>query len=352
MKRNFIFFVIIIIAGTGCKKNSAENISTGKKWIVTTVAGGSTHGGFLDGPASLAKFNAPNDVAVAPDGTIYVADYKNHRIRKIMAGQVSTLAGNSSGGIINGNSTLAEFEDPYRITLDPSGNLYIVDEGDIRIRKINSGGDVSFFAGTSTAGFLDGSASTAQFQLNEGGIVSDAQGNIYIGDMFNNRIRKIGTDNQVITVAGSTGGFTDGDAGTAQFNFPDGVTLDREGNIYVADEGNFCIRKITATGTVSILAGSGVMGTADGNGRLAQFGFIGDMVADSDGNIFVIDDNRIRKITPQGVVSTIAGSGPGYVDGDGTSAKFNGLSGIGIDAQGNLYVADVINNRIRKISYQ
>jgi len=350
--------MIVLTAGIGCKKdkqgdNSSTQSSTEKKWVVSTIAGDGT-GGFANGAALSAKFNAPVDVAVAPDGTLYVADYKNHRIRKIASGQVSTLAGNNSSGILNGNGPLAQFEDPYRIALDAGGNLYVLDEHDIRIRKISPTADVSTYAGTDKPGFLNGAVSIAQFQQDEGGIVADAQGNIYIGDTFNNSIRKISAG-QVSTLAGSGAeGFRDGDAGVAQFRFPDGIAFDQHGNLYVADQGNFCIRKITPDGLVSRFAGSGLSGSADGNAGVAQFNFISDMVADNMGNLYVIDDNRIRKVTPEGVVSTIAGStaGYGYVDGDGTSARFAGLAGLAIDAQGNIYTADINNNRIRKISFE
>ena len=147
-------------------------------------------------------------------------------------------------------------------------------------------------------------------------------------------------------------GFIDGDIATAHFRFPDGIAIDGQGDLYVADAGNLCIRKVTPAGVVSRLAGSGTRGTADGNATDAQFNLIGDIVADSRGNLYVTDDNSIRKITPQGVVSTIAGSTAGYVDGDGATAKFRNPIGLGIDAQGNIYVADGNNNRIRKISFQ
>jgi sugar lactone lactonase YvrE len=366
MKKHFIpLIAVLLIAVIGCKKTTQQSEPStqppvqpptvpppDKKWVVTTIAGDGTRG-YLEGPALSAKFNAPSDVAIAPDGTLYVADFRNHRIRKIAAGEVSTLAGNNSFGIVNDNGALAQFGNPYRIALDPAGNVYVIDEADIRIRKINTTANVSFFAGTNRAGFLDGPVLTAQFQWNEGGIVADIQGNMYISDQLNNRIRKVSIAGQVSTVAGNgTGGFQDGDAETAQFNFPDGIAFDTQGNLFIAELANYCIRKITPNGIVSRFAGNGIFGIADGAAGIAQFNSPGDMVADADGNLFVIDNNRIRKITPQGVVSTIAGGEEGYADGDGASAKFSGLSGLGIDAQGNLYAADINNNRIRKISLQ
>jgi len=284
---------------------------------------------------------------------MYVADYNDHRIRKISGGQVSTFAGNAGYGIVNGNGASAQFQNPYRITTDGNGNVYVLDGSDPRVRKISAAADVITYAGTNQPGFLNGAALTAQFSANASGVVTDAQGNVYIGDIFNHRIRKISVAGQVSTLAGSGAeGAGNGDAANAQFSYPQGVAADAQGNIYVADGGNFCIRKIATSGIVSRFAGSGTRGTADGTAMVAQFNLISDIVTDRQGNLYVGDNNSIRKVTPQGVVSTIAGSTEGYADGDGATAKFKGVGGLGIDAQGNIYVADINNNRIRKVSFQ
>lgn len=355
IEKHFVLFAVMIAtAGFGCKKNQAGGSAPPpeKKAVVSTIAGDGSDG-FANGPVLSAKFQSPVDVAVAPDGTIYVADYNDHRIRKIAGGQVSTFAGNGTFDIVNGNGGMARFKNPYRLAVDPAGNCYVLDQVDPRIRKITPAADVSTYAGTDKSGFLDGPALTAQFVVNAGGIASDGVGNIFIGDTFNGRIREISLAGQVSTTAGDGGeGLRNGDPGTAEFRYPAAVTGDKQGNLYVADDGNFCIRKITPAGEVSTFAGSGVRGTADGNATVAQFDLIEDIVADSQGNIYIIDDNRIRKVTPQGVVSTIAGSVAGYADGEGATAKFKDPGGLGIDALGNIYVADINNNRIRKISFQ
>ena len=194
------------------------------------------------------------------------------------------------------------------MTVDGTGNIYILDDSDPRIRKISPAADVSVYTGTEQPGFLNGDITIAQFQANKGGIAADAQGNVYIADTFNGRIRKISVSGEVSTIAGDgTEGLKNGDAATAKFRFPDGITIDRDGNLYVADAGNLCIRKITPSGMVSTLAGSGVQGTKDGDAASAQFSFIGDIVADNNGNVYVTDEDRIRKISAEGVVSTIAG---------------------------------------------
>jgi len=357
MKARFILFVLVIVtAANGCKKPKYDRPEpappTEKKWIVTTMAGEGTPS-FVNGPVSSATFHFPEDVAAAADGTMFVTDVLNFCVRKIAAGQVSTFAGSSGFGIVNGNGISAQFKNPYSVTLDAAGNLYTTDENDPRIRKISPGGNVSTYAGTETPGFANGNADTARF-FPGNSITADAQGNVYIADAINNRIRKISVTGQVSTIAGSdTAGFRDGIGASAQFSFPGGIALDRQGNLYVADRGNFRIRKITQDGQVSTFAGSGIPGVENGSAAEAEFSAeLRDIVIDSEGNLYLIDFNRIRKISSQGVVTTLAGSTAGFRDGDASSAKFDFPAGLGIDPQDNIYVADLNNNRIRKISFE
>lgn len=346
MKTKFIGFALVILtAGISCKKNKQENKPplAEKKWMVTTIAGDGT-AAFENGAALSAKFRTPQDVVVAADGTIYVTDADNHRIRKIKDGQVSTFAGSDSG-FVNSNGTSAKFGYPYSITLDANQNFYISDYDDSRIRKISSGGDVS----TYDVGFPE----WPPFFIAIQGMVTDAQGNIYVADTYNQRIRKISASRQVSTIAGNdSAGFRNGNGEAAKFNHPSGIVMDKQGNLYVPDPYNFRIRKITPGGEVSTFAGSGEFGYKDGDAGTARFRFPVDIVIDSEDNLYIADDYFIRKITPQGIVSTIAGSTRGFKDGDGASAQFSVPSGLGIDAEGNIYVADTFNNRIRKISFE
>jgi sugar lactone lactonase YvrE len=212
---------------------------------------------------------------------------------------------------------------------------------------------VSTYAGTSVSGFKDGDVAVALFRQGMGGIAMGAQGAIYIDDTNNGRIRKISATGQVSTFAGKeTKGFVDGDTSVAQFLNPNAIVFDKQGNMYVADNGNYCIRKITPAGMVSRFTGMGTTGTTDGAPGVGQFQYINDMVMDQDGILFICDGDRIRKVTPGGAVSTIAGSSTGYADGNGPDAKFNYPAGLAIDAEGNLFVADAMNNRIRKISFK
>lgn len=352
-----VFLLLTLTGGIACKKKICadqlqDNSTNRKKVIVTTVAGEGTPA-FVDGRALFAKFNLPEDVAITADGSIYVADLFNSRVRKITGGQISTFAGNGTQSIINGNGKSALYIYPMRLALDASGYLYTLDGEDTRIRKISPAADVSTYAGIATPGFVDGKRDAARFEKGSGGIVADVQGNIYVSDTYNNRIRKITVSGEVVTIAGNgIAGFNDGNGRVAQFHYPGGIVIDQQGNLYVSDRGNYRIRKITPGGQVSTVAGNGMQGDVDGTAGLARFNTPLDLVIDTGGNVYVTDNHRIRKISAQGMVSTLAGSIAGYNDGEGKLAKFHYPTGMGIDVQGNIYVADSYNNRIRKISFQ
>ncbi|CAN5652653.1 hypothetical protein BH11BAC5_BH11BAC5_33640 [soil metagenome] len=345
MKRNLVpSLLLVTVISMACKKYDSEKLPVitppvEKKWVVTTVAGNGIPF-FADGPALSAEFRNPLDVAVTADGIIYVADDLNHRIRKIAEGQVSTFAGFDKEDTSSGIGTAAGFAHPIQVVSDNSGNLYTLDANDFRVRKITPAALVTVAAGTGERGFADGKADTTKFGESFG-IVTDNKGNIYVSDWENKRIRKITASGEVTTFAGPM-----------QFG-PGGITIDKKDNLYIVDPVNSRIRKITPGGDISTFAGSGTAGDKDGKAEEAQFSiYMGDIVIDDQGNLYVADDNCIRKITPAGVVSTIAGSTSGYRDGDGASAKFSGPFGLGIDRQGNIYVADDNNNRIRKISFE
>jgi hypothetical protein len=317
---------------------------------VSTIAGSGASGS-LDGPALSATFNLPNCVAVDALGSIYVADLNNNKIRKITNGIVSTYAGTGAAGSTDGNAASASFNSPGRIVLDASGNLYVSDINNNKIRKISSSGIVSTLAGNGIAGYVDGPGSTASFN-NPVGITIDALGNLYLADVGNKKIRKITPSGAVSTVAGSGAtGSTDGIATSASFSFPYGIAIDAFNNLYIADYGNHKIRKITPSGIVSTFAGSGIDGNVDGIGTLASFSSPCAITIDVSGNLYVSDVNKIRKVTPEGEVSTIAGSElSGSQDGIGSLARFSSAWGTAIDKLGNLYVADRNNYRIRKIT--
>lgn len=268
---------------------------------------------------------------------------------------VSTLAGSGVAGFMNGTGINAQFNYPGSIAVDASGNVYTVDNTNPRVRKITSSGVVTTLAGNGTTGFADGSAINAMF-YNPNGIAVDTSGNVYVADTYNQRIRKITSSGVVSTLAGSgpTGalcGYTDGAGTIARFCGPYGIEVDNSGNVYVSDTGNNVIRKITSAGVVSTLAGTSASGYVDGAGTVAQFNGLGGVTVDSAGTVYAADqtNNRIRQITSSGFVSTLAGPGNGYLNGPTTVAKFAGPEDVAIDVSGNIYVADQMNNVIRKI---
>ncbi|HEY1214306.1 MAG TPA: NHL repeat-containing protein, partial [Bryobacteraceae bacterium] len=321
-------------------------------YTVSTVAGNGTQG-YLDGPALSAEFDLAFYPAADLSGNIYVSDQSDDNIRKISpAGVVSTLAGTGVPGFKDGPGDSAQFYNPRGIATDAQGNIYLADFSNNRIRKITPAGVVSTFAG-GVFGYSDGPALSARF-LEPAGITQDAQGNFFVADTYNNRIREISASGTVSTVAGDGNpGLKDGPGATAQLQYPYAVAVDGQGNIYVADTYNNVVRKITSAGVVSTLAGNGQAGFADGPGASAQFNTVTGITIDSKANLYVVDNGnaRIRMITPAGVVSTIAGNGAGgHVDGPGPSAEFSNPYGICTDAQGNLYVGE--NAYVRKITIQ
>jgi prepilin-type N-terminal cleavage/methylation domain-containing protein len=331
-------------------KNSTQQISPGVCGVAVSTLAGLGTAGYSDGTGAAAQFNTPTGVAVDSSGTMYVADYANNRIRKMTpAGVVSTLAGSGTTGSSDGTGAAAQFSYPRGVAVDSSGTMYVADYANHRIRKITPAGVVSTLAG-STASFADGTGAAAQFNYPRG-VAVDSSGTAYVADTYNHRIRKITPAGVVSTLAGSTASFADGTGAAAQFNYPFGVAVDTSGTVYVADNYNHRIRKITPAGVVSTLAGS-TAGFADGTGSAAQFNYPTGVAVDTSGTVYVADasNNRIRKISPSGVVSTLAGSTAGFADGTGAAAQFSLPYGVAVDSSGTLYIADAYNHRIRKIT--
>ncbi len=319
--------------------------------IVYPFVGSGTIGG-ANGTGNAASFNHPSGVAVDNNGDTYVADYWNNKIRKISAaGLVSTFAGSGAAGAANGNGSAASFNYPHGIAVDGSGNVYVADRNNNKIRKITSAGAVTTLAGSGTAGGTDGVGAAASFNLLIG-VAIDASGNVYVAD-GSYKIRKITSAGLVTTLAGSgIPGSANGTGAAASFNNPHGVAVDASGNVFVSDYANQKIRKITPAGVVTTFAGSGTVGSLNGTGTAASFSYPTGITIDGAGNLYVADGSKkIRKITPAAVVTTFAGSGiSGASNGPALSATFAYITGISINPSGEaLYIADYDYHTIRRL---
>ena len=322
-------------------------------------AGDMSGAGNVDGVGAAARFNFPNNVATDSAGNVYVGDRGNHTIRKITpAGVVSTFAGTTDVfGSADGTGAAARFNRPRGVATDGAGNVYVADELNHTIRKITPAGVVTTLAGTAgVVGSTDAAGAAARFN-SPVGVATDSSGNVYVADEFNHTIRKITPAGVVSTLAGMAGviGSTDATGAAASFFLPRGVATDSAGNVYVADTSNHTIRKITPAGAVTTLAGTaGTTGSTDATGTAARFHFPRDVATDGTGNVYVaeLSNNTVRKITPAAVVTTLAGTAGsvGSADGTGAAASFNFPSGVATDSAGNVYVADTNNNTVRKIT--
>ncbi len=346
-------YQIAVDGAGGSRGNIALNL--GYTYTFATFAGEQGYGS-VDGTGSAARFDHPWSVAVDGAGNVYVADSANHTIRKITSsGVVTTFAGLAgSVGSTDGTGSLARFNSPQAVALDGSGNLFVADGNNNSIRRITPSGVVTTIAGGSY-GSADGTGTAARFN-HPVGVAVDGSGNVYVGDTYNHTVRKIASGNVVTTLAGTAGsaGSVDGAGATARFSFPGGLAVDSGGNVYVADINNSTIRKITAGGVVTTLAGlAGSSGSANGTGSAARFSYANGVAVDATGNVYVADkyNHAVRKIDTGGLVSTLAGSaGAGSADGTGSTARFFHPHGVAVDASGSVYVADTANHSVRKIT--
>ena len=333
--------------------------------IITTIAGSDSISLGDGGPATACELYNPSDVAIDTAGNIYIADGSNNRIRKVnTSGIITTIAGTGTAGY-NGDgiaATLAELSYPSSIALDGSGNIYICDDHNFRIRMINTSGIITTIAGTGTSGYNgDNIAATSAQITSSAGIAVDGSGNVYISDIGNNRIRKISpvTGGIITTISGTGIAGYSGNGGPAtagEIYHPIAITTDGLGNVYFTEYGNNCVRKINAVGILSTIAGNGTGGYSGDSfaATMAQLDFPTGVKVDNLGNVYISDanNNRIREVNTSDIITTIAGTGIAGFSGDGGPAilaEFISPGGIAVNGQGNVYIADWGNNRIRYI---
>ncbi len=326
-------------------------------YTFTTFAGQAGVFGTTDGKGPAAKLNDPQALAVDKADNLYFADTWTCLIRKITpAGEVITVAGGPrTKGSVDGPRSVARFNHPRAVAVDTAGNLYVTDTDSFTVRKISPSGVVSTLAGKAgVAGHADGKGEAARFR-GLGGVAVSPTGIVYVADYLARAIRQIAPDGTVSTLAGNPAENSpkqDGLGSVARFIKPTGLTLGHDGNLYVSEVESGWIRKVTPEGMVTTLAGTGTPGSTDGSASQAQFHDPYALVLDRAGNLWIVDsgNHTVRKLTPEGVVSTLAGKvgEKGIADGVGTDAMFNTVRGLAFDSQGNLFVSDMNNRVIRK----
>lgn len=369
MKQIYILFFVLMIL-SGCKKPKALEViddnptPTGTTYsdiegVVTTFVGSAGVSATVNGTGTTAQFKEPSYIVSDSEGNLFVTDSGDHIVRKITPdGVTTTFAGiaGTSGSADNATGTLATFDFPTGIVIDSDNNIYVADKNNHTIRKITPAGAVTTFAGTAGAtGTTDANGSAARFDSPEP-MTIDSSNNIYVGDTGNVLIRKIATNGDVTTIAGQAGvsGDADGVGTAASFGNMQGIATDSNGNVFVADTGNQTIRKIDSSNNVTTYAGaSGVYGTTDGALADSRFAVPCGLTFDKKGNLYISDNDNhtVRKITPEGVVSTLAGTAPntGTTDGTGSAARFYFPFGLTVNPDNILFVVDSYNYTIRKV---
>jgi sugar lactone lactonase YvrE len=353
-------FVAAIAAAFFNPDSCAAAEETPKPGTLITVAGSGPIGLSPDGtPALKAVFHEPFGLALDAAGNLFISETLNHRVRKVATdGMLTTVAGNGPVGEGNGDfggdggpAKEAVLYNPMFVALDGTGNLYFVDRWNHRIRKVSADGIITTVAGTGSEGFSgDGGPATEAKLAAPHGLALDAEGNLIIADTVNHRVRRVDKNGIITTIAGTgRAGYTPegGQATAARLNSPDGLAVDLQGNLYIADLFNHRVRKVSPDGVITLVAGTGKAGFSGDGGpaKEAELNSPSGVAVDTAGNVFVTDwtNHRIRKISPEGIITTVAGSDKKTFSGEGgpaTEAGLRGPSGVIIDGEGNLYFAD------------
>ncbi|MBW3623860.1 MAG: hypothetical protein KY468_10685 [Armatimonadetes bacterium] len=330
---------------------------------ILTVAGtGEAGAGGEGGPAASTPLHSPEGVALGPDGSLFFSDSLNHRVRRVTpGGLLVTVAGTGVAGYggDDGPATQALLDRPEGIAVDALGHLFIADYGNHRVRRVTPGGRITTLAGELKGDAGDGLPARAAALRAPIGVTVDPKGQIYIADPENFRVRKVGPDGILTAVAGNGIQGSSGDGGpaiNAQLNYPTDVAVDAAGNVYIADAVSNVVRKVDPQGTITPYAGTGVAGYGGDGGPATQalLDTPTDLAVDSAGNLYIADsfNHVIRKVSPEGVITTVAGSGNSGAPGEGipaTTAQLNVPIGVEVDREGHLYIADSESHRIRKV---
>jgi sugar lactone lactonase YvrE len=353
LRRTLLIAVLVVLAGASAvgiwflwRRPSPSPTAGAWPAVVSSLAGKGTPG-FQDGPLARSSFADPFGIVVAADGTVYVTDGgDNNAIRKVSASHVETVAGGTAEDLVDGPGSRAAFHTPSGIAARPDGSLYVADTGNHAIRRIAPDGRVSTIAGAGRPGFADGRGGDALFD-GPIGIAIGRDGSLYVTDTYNDRIRKIDANGAVTTIAGSgVPGSLDWVGPLAEFDTPTGIAVVSDETLAVADTGSHAVRRIDLkTGVVTTI----VPLARDGS-DVSLFKPIG-LAADERGSLYVTDARgRILQIFPDGSARTLAGSSPGFRDGLGSAARFFGPTGIAVDREGALLVADPGNYMVRRIA--
>jgi uncharacterized protein (TIGR03437 family) len=343
---------------------ATAGIALAQDTIQTFAGNGQTTFAGDGGMALNAALNLPKGLAIDGAGNIYIADTQNFRVRKVNpAGMITTVAGNgvNAGSGDGGQALNASISDVTGVAVDPAGNLYITDDSSRRIRKVTPNGIITTIAGLGVQGFSgDGGPATAALVGRAVAVALDSAGNLYFADSVNQRVRKIDRNGIITTVAGTgIDGYT-GDGGpatAAQLGFPIGVAVDGAGNLYIADGDNNRVRKVTPAGIISTVAGNGNGGFAGDGGQAinASINIPSDLAVDAAGNLYIADagNNRVRRVDTSGIITTVAGTSDNGYSGDGgsaTQAMLNYPWGLAVDPSGRVYIGDRVNSRVRSLS--
>jgi RHS repeat-associated protein len=350
-----------LLFGDGDRRSEGGAVNAG---IMTVAGNGQSDFGGDGGPATAAQLFYPGGIAVGPDGSLYIADVNNERVRRVGPdGTITTIAGNGSPGFSGdgGPATAAQLYKPRAVAVGPDGSLYIADGFNYRVRRVGPAGTITTIAGNGSPGFSgDGGPATAAQLASPAAVTVGSDGSLYIADAENGRVRRVGPDGTITTVAGNGSPGFSGDGGpatAARLTAPTAVTVGSDGSLYVTDNGESRVRRVGPDGTITTVAGNGQLGFSGDGGpaTAAKFDSVGGVAVGPDGSLYIADllNRRVRRVGPDGTITTVAGNGQSGFSGDGglaTAAKLYDPRGVAVGPDGSLYIAGLRDGRVRRVA--